>query len=106
MRGWLSETGIPVSRASEKVRIKIRSIRPHHSAQFRIDSNARKVGGVLQRFEPSSKTEMRREIDQTFGTILKTEVQAIVGQGGSGNDVFQDSYPQGSCVPLAPGFNA
>jgi hypothetical protein len=72
----------------ENVGIKIRPIRPSHGAEFPIDTNLRKVGGVSQWLEDSPETELRREIHYTLDAILKAKSEAIIAKWRRGNDIL------------------
>ena len=79
----------PGDASVENVGIKVRSVRPSHSAELRIDANLREVGGVAQRLEDAMKAEMGREIDHALNAVLEPKMQAIIGERFCGNDVLQ-----------------
>jgi hypothetical protein len=90
----LPENRHPSEAPIENLRIEVRSVRPSHGAQFRIDANQREVSGVSQRLEHSVKAEVRREINHALNTVLEAKMQAIITERMCGNDVIQHGLLQ------------
>ena len=70
----------PGDASVENVGIKVRSVRPDHGTQLRIDAGPREAGGVAQRLEDSSEAEIGREIDHALDAILELKMQAIIAE--------------------------
>gem|GEM_PF-7092836 len=70
----LLENRHPREASIENVRIEVRSVRPSHRAQFRIDANQREVSGVSQRLEHSAKAEVGRKINYALNTVFEPKM--------------------------------
>jgi hypothetical protein len=79
----------PGDASVENVGIKVRSVRPDHGTQLRIDADLREVGGVAQQLEDSLKAEMGREIDHTLSAVLEPKIQAMIAERSCGDDILQ-----------------
>ena len=104
----LLEDRHPGEASIENFRIEVRSVRPSHGAQLRIDANQREVSGVSQRLEHSAKAEVRRKINYALNTVLEPEMQAIITERMCGIDVLQHGYSSGGfeIIPIGPALFA
>ncbi len=62
----------------QNIRVQIRTARPLHGAQFRVDSDLVKFGLIGKRCKNTFEPNKASDIDDTFQVVLKAQADLII----------------------------